>query len=478
MKQVNNQVKDTEMSLLIQAKENLKIIKQLDEFLSRFDDGELYVEESNGQILTWDNDKIKTSSSSQSSGFGLRAVQGELVGYAHGSNFTEKSIEKAMDIVGLIGSSQNSFSEEIYEKHDLYGQKNALEDISVSVQILLLQEINDYIRQKDEYVEKVNLSLICSHQSIGIYRPLNGWVYDERPLIRLNISLVMKKGDRRESGSDGFGARQHFSEIITEESWKAGADRALLMAALNLEAVEAPAGEMSVVLGSGWPGVLLHEAVGHGLEGDFNRKGSSVFSSMMGQKVAAKGVTVVDQGNIPSLRGSLNMDDEGTPTQKTTLIEDGILVGYMQDRQNARLMGKKSTGNGRRESFAHMPMVRMTNTFMEAGEQDPEEIIASLEKGIYAESFGGGQVDITSGQFVFSCTQAWLIEKGKKIAPIKGATLIGSGAESLKHISMIGNDFSLDRGVGTCGKAGQGVPVGVGQPTIRIDQMTVGGQSV
>lgn len=455
-----------------------EVTRKLDDFLPSFDDGELYIEDSTSHMLSWDDDKIRTASQSTSGGFGLRGVSGELTGYAHGVQLNEQSLKRAMETVNLVKSSQSSFQKEVMMQHDLYIKRPALESIGLQTQIDLLQHINQYLRQKDPRVEKVNISLQASHQHIAIYRSLNGWIEDERPLIRLNISIVIKQGDRREQGSYGFGLRGHFTSIADIKQWQAAADSALLMAALNLEAIEAPAGEMSVVLGPGWPGILLHEAVGHGLEGDFNRKGSSAFSKLMGKQVAAKGVTVVDQGNIKDRRGSLNMDDEGTPTGETVLIEDGILVGYMLDRQNARLMGKKSTGNGRRQSYAHEPMVRMTNTFMRAGDKDPQEIIASLDKGIYAESFGGGQVDITSGQFVFSCTQAWLVEKGKKIAPVKGATLIGSGAESLKHISMIGTDMQLDQGVGMCGKAGQSVPVGVGQPTLRIDNMIVGGSKI
>lgn len=454
------------------------ITKKLDDFFHSFDDGELYVEDSNSYMLSWEDDKIRTAAQGTSGGFGLRGVSGELTGYAHGVQLDEEALMRAIKTVNLAKSSQGSFKKEIIKGHDLYASRAALEMINLQTQIDLLQNINDYLRQKDSRIEKVNLSLQASDQHIAIYRSFNGWIKDQRPLIRLNISIILKQGERREQGSYGFGLRGHFDAIADATQWQDAADHALLMAALNLEAIEAPAGEMSVVLGPGWPGILLHEAVGHGLEGDFNRKGSSVFSNRLGQKVAAKGVTVVDQGNIPNRRGSLNMDDEGTPTGETVLIEDGILVGYMFDRQNARLMGKQSTGNGRRQSYAHEPMVRMTNTFMRAGDKSPEEIINSIDKGIYAETFGGGQVDITSGQFVFSCTQAWLVEKGKKTAPVKGATLIGSGAESLKHISMIGTDMQLDQGVGMCGKAGQSVPVGVGQPTLRIDNMIVGGSKL
>ncbi len=466
------------MSILQIAQNNPWITQKIDGLLHNFDDGELYIEESELSALSWDNDKIKTASLNKDSGFGLRGVSGELVGYAYSPILDEKSLNKAIETVKLVKTSQNSFSKAIWGRHSLYNSQKPLADIALEDQINFIKKMDAYIRNHNTKVERVNISLIGSHQSIGIYRPQNGWVFDERPLMRLNFSVILKQGERRENGSAGFGGRQSFKELMEQDNWQRFAKKALLMASINMEAIEAPAGEMNVVLGNGWPGVLLHEAVGHGLEGDFNRKKTSAFAALMGKKVAAKGVTVVDQGDIPNLRGSLNMDDEGTKTGRTVLIEDGILKAYMQDRQNARLMNAQPTGNGRRESYAHIPMPRMTNTFMENGDKSPEEIIASLNKGIYAESFGGGQVDITSGQFVFSCTQAWLIEKGKKVAPLKGATLIGSGPESLKYISMIGNDTALDDGVGTCGKAGQSVPVGVGQPTLRIDNMTVGGQSV
>lgn len=466
------------MSIIKIAQSSPWVADNVNQCLYKFDDGELYVEESQISAISWDNDKIKTATISSDSGFGLRAVQGEVTGYAHASVLNKDSLNQAIQTVSTIGKSNQSFTKAIMAKHNLYVSEAPLAHVNLEQQIAFIKDIDAYLRQKDTRVEHVSISLVGSHQSVAIYRPDNGWLSDERPLLRLNISVLLKQGDKRERGSDGFGGRQDFAALMGKTQWQAAADRALLMAAINLEAIAAPAGEMSVVLGNGWPGVLLHEAVGHGLEGDFNRKGSSVFSELMGQRVAAKGVTVIDQGDIPNLRGSLNMDDEGTPTQRNILIEDGILKNYMQDRQNARLMGVAPTGNGRRESYRHAPMPRMTNTFMEDGDYHADEIIASLKKGIYAESFGGGQVDITSGQFVFSCTQAWLVENGKKIAPLKGATLIGSGAQSLKHISMIGNDAALDRGVGTCGKAGQSVPVGVGQPTLRIDNMTVGGQSV
>jgi TldD protein len=332
-----------------------------------------------------------------------------------------------------------------------------------------------YARGKDARVRQVTASVAATWQVVEILRA-DGEIYrDIRPLVRLNVSVVAGDGDRQESGSYGFGGREGFQRFITPDAWQGAVDEAVRQALINLDAVPAPAGEMDVVLGSGWPGVMLHEAVGHGLEGDFNRKKASAFAGLMGKQVAAKGVTVVDDGTMQARRGSLSIDDEGTPTNRTVLIEDGILVGYMQDRQNARLMDMKPTGNGRRESHAHVPMPRMTNTYMLAGKHDPKEIIASVKNGLFAVSFGGGQVDITSGKYVFQCTEAYRIESGKIGAPVKGAMLIGNGPTDLHRVTMIGNDFALDPGIGTCGKNGQGVPVGVGQPTLRMDKITVGG---
>ena len=339
----------------------------------------------------------------------------------------------------------------------------------------LLETIDAYARAKDQRVKQVTASLGASWQVVEIVRPDGQTYRDIRPLVRVNVSVVAASGDRQESGSYGYGGREGYQRFIDAKTWQHAADEAVRQALLNLESIPAPAGEMDVVLGAGWPGVMLHEAVGHGLEGDFNRKKTSAFAGLMGQQVAAKGVTVVDDGTIQSRRGSLSIDDEGTPTNRTVLIEDGILVGYMQDRQNARLMGMKATGNGRRESHAHVPMPRMTNTYMTAGDKDPAEIIASVKNGFYAVNLGGGQVDITSGKYVFNVTEAYKIENGKIGAPLKGAMLIGNGPTDLHRVAMVGNDLKLDTGVGTCGKNGQGVPVGVGQPTLRMDRITVGG---
>jgi TldD protein len=357
----------------------------------------------------------------------------------------------------------------------LYGEENPLAEPAFEAKVKLLQEIDAYVRAKDPRVKQVSVSFGASWQAIEIVRADGSTYRDVRPMVRVNVSVVAGSGDRQESGSHGYGGREGFARFLKTEAWKGAADDAVRQALVNLESVPAPAGEMDVVLGPGWPGVMLHEAVGHGLEGDFNRKKTSAFAGLMGQRVAAPGVTVVDDGTIASKRGSLSIDDEGTPTNRTVLIEDGILVGYMQDRQNARLMGMKPTGNGRRESHAHVPMPRMTNTYMLSGGHEPGEILASVKKGIYCASFGGGQVDITSGKYVFQCTEAYLIENGKLGAPVKGAMLIGNGPTDLNRITMIGNDMALDHGIGTCGKNGQGVPVGVGQPTLRMDQITVGG---
>ena len=357
----------------------------------------------------------------------------------------------------------------------LYNDDNPLDAPGFEAKVKLLAEIDAYVRDKDPRVRQVTASLSATWQVVEILRPDGESYRDIRPLVRVNVSVVAGQGDRQESGSKGYGGREGYARFIETKAWRDAADGAIREALVNLESVPAPAGEMDVVLGAGWPGVMLHEAVGHGLEGDFNRKQTSAFAGLMGKQVAAKGVTVVDDGTMASRRGSLSIDDEGTPTNRTVLIEDGILVGYMQDRQNARLMNMKPTGNGRRQSYAHVPMPRMTNTYMLAGQRDPAEILASVKNGIYAANFGGGQVDITSGKYVFQCTEAYKIENGKIGAPLKGAMLIGNGPTDLHRITMVGNDLSLDTGIGTCGKNGQGVPVGVGQPTLRMERITVGG---
>ncbi len=441
------------------------------------DDGELYLEYGQSEILVFDNGRLKQATYNTDQGFGLRAVKDEAVGYAHSSDLSQASLARAADAVRAVkgGYSGHYAAPPARTNVRLYGDENPLASPAFESKVRLLETIDAYTRAKDPRVRQVTVSLGASWQVVEILRADGESYRDVRPLVRLNVSVVAGDGDRQESGSHGNGGREGFARFIETGAWQATADDAVRQALLNLAAVPAPAGEMDVVLGPGWPGVMLHEAVGHGLEGDFNRKKTSAFAGLMGQRVAAKGVTVVDDGTIASRRGSLSIDDEGTPTGRTPLIEDGILVGYMQDRQNARLMDMKPTGNGRRQSYAHVPMPRMTNTYMLAGGHEPGEIIAAVKNGVFAVSFGGGQVDITSGKYVFQVTEAFKIENGKLGAPIKGAMLIGNGPTDLNRISMVGNDLELDPGIGTCGKNGQGVPVGVGQPTLRMDGITVGG---
>jgi TldD protein len=447
------------------------------EALQGADDGELYLEDSQSEGLVFDNGRLKSASFNTSQGFGLRAVAGEAAGYAHSSDISEPAIRRAADAVQAVKRGHTGSYADAPRGTNvaLYGTENPLESPNFGEKVKLLEEIDAYARSKDERVRQVTASLAGSWQMVEILRCDGTLMRDVRPLVRVNISIVAGDGDRQETGSHGLGGREGFASFVTEDVWQGTVDEALRQALVNLYAVPAPAGTFDIVLGPGWPGILLHEAVGHGLEGDFNRKKESAFAGLMGQRVAAPGVTVIDDGTLPLRRGSLSIDDEGTPTGCTTLIEDGILVGYMQDRQNARLMGMEPTGNGRRQSYAHIPMPRMTNTIMQAGDHDPAEVLASVDSGIYAVSFGGGQVDITSGKFVFSCTEAYKIESGKIGQAIKGAMLIGNGPDALTRVKLVGNDMKLDPGVGTCGKNGQGVPVGVGQPTISIDQITVGG---
>lgn len=454
-----------------------RLVSLLEETLKGADDGELFVEHAESESLMFDNGKLKVGSFDTRQGFGLRAVSGEAAGYAHSGDLSEAALLRAASAVRGVTSARSGIYAEAPQRtnRSLYESANPLIEPGFETKSKLLQEIDAYARDLDPVVRQVSISLAGSWQIVEILRADGQLVKDIRPLVRLNVSVVVGKGDRQETGSHGIGGRHSFAEIIDEASWKNCVSEALRQAKVNLEAVAAPAGTFDVVLGNGWPGVMLHEAVGHGLEGDFNRKGTSAFAGLMGKRVAAKGVTVVDDGTIAERRGSLTIDDEGTPTQNTVLIEDGILVGYMQDRQNARLMNMEATGNGRRQSYAHIPMPRMTNTYMLGGDKDPAEIIASVKNGIYAVSFGGGQVDITSGKYVFGCTEAYKIENGKVTAPIKGAMMIGNGPADMKRVRMLGNDMALDPGIGMCGKQGQGVPVGVGQPTTRIDGITIGG---
>jgi len=441
------------------------------------DDGELFLERRRSEVLSFDDGRVRTASYDASEGFGLRAVKGEAAGYAHSTEISEAALKRAAETARLaVGDGGGTLADGPQATNRrLYTDADPMGEAKFGVKLDTLREIDAFARALDPRVVQVTATLAASLQEVHILRPDGTLLSDTRPMTRLNVGVIVEESGRRESGSHGGGGRAGLSGLIDRDSWEASAREALRIALVNLRAEPAPAGVMDVALGSGWPGVLLHEAVGHGLEGDFNRKGSSAFAGLMGQQVAAKGVTVLDDGTIPDRRGSISFDDEGTPSGKTVLIEDGILVGLMQDRQNARLMGVTPTGNGRRESFAHPPMPRMTNTYMLSGEADPADIVAEVKDGIYAVGFGGGQVDITNGKFVFSCTEAYRVQNGKVGAPVKGATLIGDGPTALKKIRMIGNDMALDPGIGNCGKAGQWVPVGVGQPTLLIGGLTVGG---
>lgn len=457
-----------------------RIETMLKDSIGNVEDGELFIEYCESEGLVFDNGRLKTGTFDTRQGFGLRAVSGEVSAYSHSGDISRAGLERACDAVKAIRSGHGgSFAAAPRGTNRmLYPADNPIAEPSFEDKVKLLEQIDAYARTLDENVRQVTVSLGANWQVVEILRPDGHLVRDVRPLVRIGVNLVVGSGDRQETGSYGFGGRTGYGEFITEERWQHAVGEALRMAKVNLEAVPAPAGTFDIVLGSGWPGVMLHEAVGHGLEGDFNRKKTSAFSGLMGQQVASRGVTVVDNGTIEGRRGSLSVDDEGTPTNDTVLIEDGILVGYMQDRQNARLMGVESTGNGRRQSYAHQPMPRMTNTYMKAGDHDPQEIIESVNDGIYAVSFGGGQVDITSGKFVFDCTEAYEIKNGRVGRPLKGANLIGSGPAAMQRIAMVGNDMALDTGIGMCGKNGQGVPVGVGQPTLRMNQVTVGGTGI
>ncbi len=451
----------------------------VEDALHGMDDGELYLEYTQSERMSFDDGRLKASSFDTTQGFGLRSVLGETTGYAHSNLLEESAIKRAAETVRAVNHGQD-VAKAIHEpafgaNRGLYISDNPLEAVGFAEKLAVLEKVDAYLRGKDERVKQVTASLGGEWQAVHIIRADGRAASDVRPLVRLNVAVVVEQDGRMESGSSGAGGRVLYEEYLTEHNWKKQADEALRQALVNLEAKPAPAGEMPVVLGPGWCGVLLHEAVGHGLEGDFNRKGTSTFSGRVGEQVASKGVTVVDNGTMEHRRGSLTIDDEGTPTSETVLIEDGILKGYMQDRMNARLMGVPATGNGRRESYACQPMPRMTNTYMLNGTSTQAEMIASVKNGIYAAHFGGGQVDITSGKFVFSATEAYKIEDGKITHPIKGATLIGNGPDVMQKITAIGDDMCLDDGVGTCGKAGQSVPVGVGQPSMLIENMTVGG---
>ena len=447
------------------------------ETLAPADDGELFLERRQSESLVWDDGKLKSASFDESRGFGLRAVAGETAAYAHATEFSEAALKRAAEVCATItrGRSANVALPPPRSNRKLYSDGNPAAALDFAQKIALLQKADSFARSLDPRVKQVSVALAADWQAIEIVRGDGSTYRDVRPLVRFNVSVVSGDGKVQGQGSHGLGGRGEPLSYLSDGIWQEAAREALRQSLVSLEAKPAPAGEMDVLLGPGWPGILLHEAIGHGLEGDFNRKKTSAFAGLMGQRIAAKGITVVDDGTLPNRRGSISIDDEGTPSNCTTLIEDGVLVGLMQDRLNARLMGVAPTGNGRRQSYAHAPMPRMTNTYMLNGGRSPDEIRTSIKRGLYAKSFGGGQVDITSGKFVFSCTEAYLIEDGRITTPVKGATLIGAGAEALTRISMVGNDMALDPGIGTCGKQGQGVPVGVGQPTLRIDRLTVGG---
>jgi TldD protein len=441
------------------------------------DDGELFLEYRESEGISLEDGRIRSASFDTRRGFGLRAVLGEASYYAHAGELSDAAVARAAATIKAARAAEHAMvaAGPSAAAAPLYAGLNPLAEMPFAARAALLSEIDVFARAADSRVTQVMASIAGEWQVVEILRADGSRTADLRPLVRLNVSVVMEQDGRRESGSHGAGGRTSYAQYMDPVFWQNAVREAVRQASVNLESVPAPAGEMPVVLGAGWPGILLHEAIGHGLEGDFNRKQTSAFAGLMGSRIASKGVTVVDDGTLPDRRGSLTIDDEGTPTSRTTLIEDGILVGYIQDRQNARLMNMRATGNGRRQSYAHAPMPRMTNTIMLGGEATTEEMIKSVKKGLYAVNFGGGQVDITSGKFVFSASEAYLIEDGKVTAPVKGATLIGNGPDALTKVEMIGNDPALDPGIGTCGKNGQGVPVGVGQPTMKMSGLTIGG---
>jgi TldD protein len=455
----------------------LKALKVITEH--KVDDADLYFQYTRSEGWSLEEGIVKSGSFGIDQGVGVRAIHGEKTAFAYSDDISEAALLDAARTVRTIAAAGQSRrvkvgAHRVAPSRSLYPSFDPIASMDSSAKVALLEDVEKRARAKDPRVVQVMAGLGCEYDVVLVARADGTLAADVRPLIRLSLTVIAEQSGRREVGSSGGGGRYDLSYFTTEVTDQY-VDQAVHAALVNLEARPAPAGEMTVVLGNGWPGILLHEAVGHGLEGDFNRKGSSVFSGRVGQRVASKGVTVLDDGTIPDRRGSLNIDDEGHATQRTVLIEDGILKGYMQDATNARLMKTGQTGNGRRESYAHLPMPRMTNTYMLAGDKDPHEIVASIERGLYAVNFGGGQVDITSGKFVFSASEAYWVENGKIQYPVKGATLIGNGPEAMARITMIGNDLKLDSGVGTCGKEGQSVPVGVGQPTLRMEGLTVGG---
>ena len=454
-----------------------RALSVLQEAVAGADDGELFLERRRAESLVLDDGRIRSAGYDAAEGFGLRAVRGDVAGYAHSTQITESALKRAARTARLaVGAGGGTLAAApVGTNRHLYSDADPISDASFPAKIETLRQIDDFLRTLDVRVVQVTASLAASLQEVAILRPEGGLVTDIRPMARISIAVIVERDGRRESGHYGGGGRIGLSGLMEPGHWQPIAREALRVACVNLDAAPAPAGGLDVVLGPGWPGILLHEAVGHGLEGDFNRKKTSAFAGLMGKQVASRGVTVLDDGTIPDRRGSITVDDEGTASHKTTLIEDGVLVGYMQDRQNARLMGVEPTGNGRRESYAHAPMPRMTNTYMLGGQDNPEDLVSSMKDGIWAVGFGGGQVDITSGKFVFSCTEAYRVRDGKIGEPVKGATLIGDGPTALNNVRGIGNDMAMDPGIGNCGKAGQWVPVGVGQPSLLIGGLTIGG---
>jgi TldD protein len=457
--------------------DDAKVARKIDDSLSKFDDGELFVEETFSENVTFDDNKVKSASYDNEKGFGLRGVSNDSVSFYHSSELDEKNLDKALKLlknrkknVKNIDSNNN-----LRKNEKLYEPQNPINDFKLDEKIKILEKINNYARKLDPAVKEVSVSLNGNYQNVEVFKKAGVSLFDSRPLVRLNVNISVEKKGKIETGSFGMGGRYSYNKLLIDKNWITSINKAYNQALTKLLAEATPAGEQTVILGPGWPGILLHEAVGHGLEGDFNRKKTSAFYNLVNQSVASDQITVVDDGTILNRRGSLTIDDEGTPSQNTVLIEKGILKNFMQDRLNARLMNQNPTGNGRRQSYAHIPMPRMTNTYMLKGKYEHEELIKSTKKGIYATQFSGGQVDITSGKFVFSASEAFAIENGKVTKPLKGATLIGNGPDILKQVTMVGNNLELDNGIGTCGKDGQMVPVGVGQPSLKINKLTVGG---
>ena len=453
-----------------------KVSDLVNQTIGMYDDGELFIEKTLSENFLFDDNKIKNASFDEDKGFGLRVVKDDSVGFAHSSELTDKSISQAVQAVKSVKSGK-TFNFSIPKKTNkfLYKDQNPIALVNFKSKIKLLEEINNYARNLNKNVKQVSITLAGNFQTIEIMKEQFNTFFDSRPLVRLNVNVSIEKNGKIENGSYGVGGRHMYDVLFDEKTWRNAVNNAYNQAKVKLDAIEAPAGEQTVILGPGWPGILLHEAIGHGLEGDFNRKKTSVFHNLVGLPVASSQITIVDDGTISNKRGSLTIDDEGTPSQKTTLIENGILKNFMQDRLNARLMNTEPTGNGRRQSFSCMPMPRMTNTYMLNGKYEHEELIKSTKNGVYATQFSGGQVDITSGKFVFSASEAYKITDGKIDKPLKGATLIGNGPEILKKVTMVANNLELDNGIGTCGKEGQSVPVGVGQPSLKVEKLTVGG---